>query len=53
VLTRLPDSKENPPSAHCIKPTKQMATYIATPGDFAAPFDPIKNAVLPIKNASL
>jgi hypothetical protein len=31
-----------------------MATYIANPGDFAAPFDPgVKNAVLPFKHYSL
>ena len=36
VLACLPNSKANPPSAHGIKPTEQMATYVATPGDFDA-----------------
>jgi hypothetical protein len=44
--TSSPNSKVNPPSAHCIKPTKQMAAYFAaTPGDFAAPCDADKNVV--------
>ena len=30
-----------------------MATYVATPGDFAALLDPVKNAVLPFKRSSL
>ena len=42
-----PPTKANPPSAHCVKPTKHMANYVAADGDFAAPFDAIKNAVLP------
>ena len=46
ALTRSPNPKANPPTTPCVKPTKQMATYVATPGDFAAPFDPVKNAVL-------
>jgi hypothetical protein len=45
--SRSPLTKANPPSAHCIKPTKHMANYVAADGDFAAPFDAIKNAVLP------
>ena len=45
--TRSPPTKANPPSAHCVKPTKHMANYVAADGDFAAPFDAIKNAVLP------
>jgi hypothetical protein len=45
--SRSPPTKANPPSAHCVKPTKHMANYVAADGDFAAPFDAIKNAVLP------
>ncbi|KAI2511803.1 hypothetical protein MHU86_2535 [Fragilaria crotonensis] len=45
--TRSPPTKANPPSAHCVKPTKHMANYVAADGDFAAPFDALKNAVFP------
>jgi hypothetical protein len=45
--SRSPPTKANPPSAHCVKPTKHMANYVAADGDFATPFDAIKNAVLP------
>jgi hypothetical protein len=37
----------------CVKPTKQMATYVATPDDFDAPFDALHNAVLPFQHSSL
>ena len=47
--SRSPTTKANPPSAHCVKPTKHMANYIAADGDYPAPFDAIKNAVLPTK----
>ncbi len=47
ALSRLPPTKANPPSAHCVKPTKHMANYVAAGSDFAAPYDAIKNAVLP------
>jgi hypothetical protein len=30
-----------------------MATYVATPDDFDAPFDAIQNAVLPFQHSSL
>ncbi|KAI2493338.1 hypothetical protein MHU86_21220 [Fragilaria crotonensis] len=40
--TRSPPTKANPPSAHCVKPTKHMANYVAADGDFAAPFDALK-----------
>ena len=39
ALTRSPNPKANPPTTPCVKPTKQMATYVATPDDFDAPFD--------------
>ena len=47
--SRSPTTKADPPSAHCVKPTKHMANYIAADGDYPAPFDAIKNAVLPTK----
>ena len=46
-LTRSPPTEATTPPAHCIKPTKHMANYVAATGDFAAPFDAVKNAVLP------
>ncbi len=52
-LTRSPKVKANPPSAHCIKPTKQMANYVAAADDFVAPFDAMQNAVLPFAHTSL
>ncbi|KAI2513558.1 hypothetical protein MHU86_698 [Fragilaria crotonensis] len=51
--TRSPPTKANPPSAHCVKPTKHMANYIAADGDFAAPFDALKNAVLPCNTSNI
>jgi hypothetical protein len=51
--TRLPNPKANPPSLPFIKPTKQMATYVATPDNFDEPYDAIQNAVLPFKHSSL
>jgi hypothetical protein len=53
ALTRSPNSKANPPTTPCIKATKQMATYVATPDHFDAPFDAMQNAVLPFKHSSL
>jgi hypothetical protein len=53
ALTRLPNSKANPPPAHCTKPTKQMSTYVATPDNFDAPLDAMQNAVLPFAHTSL
>jgi hypothetical protein len=47
VLTRLPNPKANPPTITCIKPTKQMATHVATLDNFDAPFDAIQNAIYP------
>ncbi len=52
VWNCLPNSKANTPTTPCIKATKQMATYVATPGDFAAPFVPVKNAILLFKHSS-
>ncbi|KAI2493400.1 hypothetical protein MHU86_21141 [Fragilaria crotonensis] len=40
--SRSPPTKANPPSAHCVKPIKHMANYVAADGDFAAPFDALK-----------
>jgi hypothetical protein len=51
--TRPPNPKANPPTTTCIKPTTQMATYVATPDDFDAPFDALQNAVLPFQHSSL
>ncbi|KAI2496225.1 hypothetical protein MHU86_18276 [Fragilaria crotonensis] len=51
--TRSPPTKANPPSAHCVKPTKHMANYVAADGDFAAPFDALKNAVLPCNTSNI
>jgi hypothetical protein len=53
ALTRLPFPKVSPLFTPCIKPTKQMATYIATPDNFNAPFDAMQNAGLPFKHSSL
>ena len=53
ALTCSPNNKANTTLTHCIKPTKQMANYVATSVDFAAPFDATKNAVLPSKHSSL
>ena len=52
-LTRSPPTEATTPPAHCIKPTKHMANYVATTGDFAAPFDAVKNAVLPSNTHSI
>jgi hypothetical protein len=53
ALTHLPIPKANPPTTPCVKLTKQMATYVATPDDFDAPFDATQNAVLPFSHTSL
>jgi hypothetical protein len=53
ALTRSPNPKANLPTTPCVKPTKQMATYVATPDNFDAPFDAIQNAVLPFQHSSL
>ena len=50
ALTRLPPTEANYPPAHCVKPMKHMAIYVAADGDIAAPFDALKNAALPFKN---
>ncbi|KAI2497833.1 hypothetical protein MHU86_16667 [Fragilaria crotonensis] len=49
ALTRLPPTEANCPPTHCVKPTKHMANYV---GDTTAPFDALKNAVLPFKKHS-
>jgi hypothetical protein len=43
----------NPPTIPFIKPTKQMATYVATPNNFDAPFDAMQNNPLPFKHSFL
>jgi hypothetical protein len=53
ALTRSPNPKSNPPTTPCVKPTKQMATYVATPDDSDAPFDATQNAVMPFAHTSL
>jgi hypothetical protein len=53
ALTRSPNPKANPPTTPCVKPTKQMATYVATPDDVDAPFDAMQNTILPFAHTSL
>ncbi|KAI2506202.1 hypothetical protein MHU86_8237 [Fragilaria crotonensis] len=52
ALTHLPPTEANCPPTHCVKPTKHMANYVAADGDITAPFDALKNAVLPFKKHS-
>ncbi|KAI2493229.1 hypothetical protein MHU86_21303 [Fragilaria crotonensis] len=52
ALTHLPPTEANCPPTHCVKPTTHMANYVAANGDFTAPFDALKNAVLPFKKHS-
>ncbi len=53
ALTCSPNPKANPPTTPCIKPTKQMATYVAPTDDFDAPFDAMQNTILPFARTSL
>ncbi|KAI2497310.1 hypothetical protein MHU86_17183 [Fragilaria crotonensis] len=53
ALTHLPPTEANcPPSAHCVKPMKHMANYVAADSNITAPFDALKNAALPFKKHS-
>jgi hypothetical protein len=52
ALTHLPPTEANCPPTHCVKTTKHMANYVAADGNIAAPFDALKNAVLPFKKHS-
>ena len=53
ALTSLTKPKANPLTTPCVKPTKQMATYVATPDNFDTPFDAVQNTILPFAHTSL
>ncbi|KAI2490290.1 hypothetical protein MHU86_24280 [Fragilaria crotonensis] len=52
ALTHLPPTEANCPPSHCVKPTTHIGELCRRRQHITAPFDALKNAVLPFKKHS-